>query len=189
MISISRNTAVAMLRIARALSPPERRGWVDAMRAEIDHVPAQEIGTFALGCVWAALRSRLVSPVFVEQLAVGLMVSGAIAWAMLNIRFASRMAADGLPMAELMGYGGAAFFLAGAVITARFGAIAVALLAPPLAMVMIFITIMILINEMGAPHTSFYLALIIEHLTMLGIGIFIAAKMRRRGLAGRAELR
>lgn len=52
--------SLLMIKLARAIMPPERRDWAAAMEAEFPHVTENRTG-FAAGCLWSALMANLVS--------------------------------------------------------------------------------------------------------------------------------
>jgi hypothetical protein len=49
--------ARAMLSLARGLMPPDRREWLDAMRAEMDYLPTGAT-RWSAGCLYAAFQER-----------------------------------------------------------------------------------------------------------------------------------
>lgn len=54
------NAAARMVSaLARWLLPPGRRGWGDAMRAEVDYLSGRDALRWASGCLYAALQERL----------------------------------------------------------------------------------------------------------------------------------
>jgi hypothetical protein len=58
MTSGSARLAHAVLRVAVALSPPERREWSRAMQAEMHHASDENALPFALGCLWTMAKAR-----------------------------------------------------------------------------------------------------------------------------------
>ena len=70
-----------LLGLALRIAPPERHEWFAAMAAEYEHVPTSAQGRFALGCLLAAGRERAISPQFVNAVARGLLIGGAMFWA------------------------------------------------------------------------------------------------------------
>lgn len=67
MNSLSRQIATELIRHCGALLPPERATWAMAMKAEVDALEDNDAMVFAIGCVWASLKERVVSMNFATQ--------------------------------------------------------------------------------------------------------------------------
>lgn len=52
--------ARCLFALARSLMPPARRDWWEAMRAETAYLPKHDATRWALGCLFAAFRERLM---------------------------------------------------------------------------------------------------------------------------------
>lgn len=163
------------LALALRIAPPERREWFAAMAAEYEHVPASARDRFALGCLLAAIRERVISPQFVNAAARCLLIGGAVVWAALNIRFAGRMSNAEALVPEALGYGMALIFTIGALATARYGYRAMIALAAPLMAVLALVAISIRIGIPQAPLSNLTIALVVEDLVVLALAIVIAS--------------
>ncbi|OYU78220.1 MAG: hypothetical protein CFE32_02585 [Alphaproteobacteria bacterium PA3] len=62
--------AAVIIRLARAIMPPERRNWADAMAHEFEALEADHLG-FALGCFWSAILSNALNATRTTQLVLG----------------------------------------------------------------------------------------------------------------------
>jgi hypothetical protein len=173
--------ARALLTLALKIAPGERQEWFAAMAAEYDHVPASARGRFALGCLFAAVRERVISPPFRNAAARGLLIGGAVFWAALNLRLAGRMSAADAALPEALGYGTALLFAIGALATARFGYRATIALAAPLIAVLAVAAAYLSLGSAPTPSSQLYLALLVEDMAVLAcaIGIAICAEARR----------
>ena len=140
-----------LLGLALRIAPAERREWFAAMATEFDHVPASARGRFALGCLLAAMRERVISPQFVNAASRGLLIGGAVFWAGLNVRFAGRMSHAEALVPEDLGYGTALIFATGAWVTARYGYRATIALAAPLMAVLALVAIFLRHGSAQAP--------------------------------------
>lgn len=65
---------------AARVMPPARRAWVEAMRAELAHIPAPLAATFALSCVRASYAQRIAETVTGGRLARWVLA----AWALMG---------------------------------------------------------------------------------------------------------
>ena len=137
-----------LLALALRIAPAERDGWFAAMAAEFDHAPGSARGRFALGCLLAAIRERVISPPFVNAAARGLLIGGAVFWAALNLRFSGRMSTAEALVPESLGYGTALIFTIGAFATARYGYRATIALAAPLMAVLALVAISLRIEAL-----------------------------------------
>lgn len=169
-----------LLALALRIAPAERHGWFAAMAAEFDHVPVSARGRFALGCLLAAIRERVISPPFVNAAARGLLIGGALFWAALNIRFAGRMSTAEALVPEALGYGAALIFTIGALATARYGYRATIALAAPLMAVLALVAVFLRIGIDQAPLSNLTIALMIEDLVVLAVAVAIAAFAARQ---------
>ncbi|MBA4046295.1 MAG: hypothetical protein C0472_13415 [Erythrobacter sp.] len=169
-----------LLALALRIAPAERHEWFAAMAAEFDHVPVSARGRFALGCLLAAIRERVISPQFVNAAARGLLIGGAVFWAGLNIRFAGRMSNAEALVPEVFGYGTALIFTIGALATARYGYRATIALAAPLMAVLALLAIFLRFGSAQAPPSNLTIALVVEDLVVLALAVAIAAFASRQ---------
>lgn len=174
-----------LLGMALRIAPAERHSWFAAMAAEFDHVPVSAQLRFALGCLLAAIRERVISPQFVNAAARGLLIGGALFWAGLNIRFAGRMSVADAGVPEALGYGTALVFGIGALATARFGYCATIGLAAPLFALLAIAAIALGLGRPPTPMSQLYLALVFEDLVMLAFAVMVAAAAATRNRSGR----
>lgn len=179
-MSLKRNSlARACVVLACKIAPPIRRSWFAAMAAEFDHVPEDARWRFVVGCLYAAVTERMISPAFLHEVARSVLVGGAMVWVALNIRFAGRMSVtDTLPL-EAFGYGMALLFVIGAIATARFGYRATISLAAPLIAVLTMAGTMIWLGGTPGPMSNLYLALIAEDLVILIFALALAGSAAR----------
>ena len=177
-----------LLALALTIAPAERREWFAAMAAEFDHVPVSARRRFALGCLLAAIRERVIAPPFVNAAARGLLIGGAVFWAGLNLRFAGRMSIAEALVPEALGYGAALIFALGALATARYGYRATIALAAPLIAVLVLAAAWLSFGSAPMPHSQLYLALLVEDIAVLACAIAIAtcANARRGARCGPA---
>lgn len=168
-----------LIALAFKIAPPERRSWFDAMVAELDHVPEAERMHFVAGCLLTACRERLGSPQFLQAAARNLLISGALLWAALNIRFAGRMSVSDAFVLEVYGYCMALLFLIGALATARFGYRATIGLAAPLVTVLTLTAAFVRLGNAPTPTSNIYLALIVENLVVLVFALVVAGTLSR----------
>ncbi len=179
MTSRRKSRARGLIALAIKIAPPERRGWFEAMAAELDHVPEAELSLFAAGSVLAAVRERIVSPRFLHGIARGVLIGGAMGWAVMNIRFAGRMSVTDALVLEAVGYSTALLFVVGALATARFGYRATISLATPLIAVLAAVAISIRLGSVPAPLADLYFALILEDLAVLMMALVVAVAASR----------
>lgn len=165
----------ALLALASKIAPRERHEWFAAMVAEFDHVPDSARGRFALGCLLAAIRERVISPQFVNVASRSMLIGGAVFWAGLNLRFAGRMSANEALLPEAIGYGTALIFTIGALATARYGCRATIALASPLMAVLALVAVSIRFGSAHAPLSNLTIALMVEDLVVLALAVLIAA--------------
>lgn len=165
--------------LALKIAPPERRAWFEAMAAELDHVPEAERLHFAAGCLFAAFRERLGSPLFLHTAARSLLIGGAMLWAALNIRFAGRMSVTDAFVLEAFAYCIALLFVIGALATAQFGYRATIGLAAPLITVLTGAATFIHLGHTPTPSSNLYLALVVEDLAVLVFALVVAGTAAR----------
>lgn len=163
-----------LVALALKIAPAGRKEWFAAMAAEFEHVPPSARRHFAMGCIIAAIRERVISPPFLDAAARRLLIGGAMLWAALNIRFAGRMADTDTVLLEAFGYGSAMLFVTGALATARFGYRATIALAAPLMALLAFTATIIRVGGVQTPMAKLYLALVVEDLAVLGFAVIIA---------------
>lgn len=169
-----------LVALALKIAPAERKEWFAAMVVEFAHVPVSAQRRFALGCLLAAIRERVIAPPFVNAAARGLLIGGALFWAGLNIRFAGRMSHAEAPVPEALGYGTALIFATGAWATARYGYRATIALAAPLMAMLVLVAIFFRIGIAQAPLSNLIIALMIEDLLVLAMAVAIAAFAARQ---------
>jgi hypothetical protein len=69
MSRLSRKLAESLLDHAARVMPPAHRGWVRAMRVELEHVPGPlAASAFALGCVRASYAQRIADMLTIARL-------------------------------------------------------------------------------------------------------------------------
>jgi hypothetical protein len=171
--------AQRLIALAYSMAPQGRRFWFEAMIAELDHVPEDERMHFAAGCFLTACRERLASPQFLQAAARNLLISGAMLWAALNIRFAGRMSVSDAVVLEAYGYCTALLFLIGAFATARFGNRATIALAAPLITALTATVAVIHLGSAPTATSNLYLALIVENLAVLVFALVVAGAAAR----------
>lgn len=176
-----------LLALALRIAPAERHEWFAAMAAEFDHVPASAQGRFALGCVLAAIRERVISQHFLDTAARRMLVAGAVFWATLNIRFAGRMSVADALVPEAFGYVAALLFLVGAFATARIGYRATIALALPLFGALAVVAMSLTVGSEQTPMSRLYLALVVENLSVLAFALVIAAVATRLTMTRRRQ--
>ncbi|WP_301750174.1 hypothetical protein [uncultured Erythrobacter sp.] len=168
-----------LIALAFKIAPPERKSWVEAMVAELDHVPEAKRMHFAAGCLVAAGRERLGSPQFFQAASRNVLIVCAMLWAALNIRFAGRMSVSDAFALEAYGYCTALLFLIGAVATARFGVRATISLIAPLILALTATAAFIRLGSAPTPTSHLYLALIVENLAVLVCALVVAGAAAR----------
>ncbi len=180
-----RRLATALAQMAVMMAPAERRTWVDAMRAEVEYLPDEAAPSFAIGCLWAAMRERATTAAFAVQAARWFLVLSAVAWSALNLRLAGRLSVAETSVPATFAYVSAAIYALGAVATATFGMRAtIALIGP----VLILAAVLAADTTLLLPHSSYtalYRALAIEHLSVLMIALLIALGVSRTAAANR----
>jgi hypothetical protein len=175
MLTDGRRHADALMRLALIAAPPERREWAEAMRAEIEHLPASSARAFALGCLWATLRTRAASPAFILQATRWVLVLGALGWSAGNLWLAGRLSGLGAAAPATVAYASAALYASGALLTALLGLRATVVLATPL---LVLVGLVALRTEALLPPSSFnplYRALALEQSSLLIVVLLIAA--------------
>lgn len=74
--------AERLLDHALKVMPPERRDWIRAMQAELDHIPDAPIAVlFALGGVWTSYGQWALRTLTLARLTRWALAIGALAWA------------------------------------------------------------------------------------------------------------
>jgi|GEM_PF-1578905 len=170
----ARRFADALAQAAVSASPPERREWAEAMRAEVDHLPDSDAAAFAAGCLWTAVRARVDSAGFVLGAARWGLVLAAILWAGLHLRLAGRMSAADAALPEALSYAAAAIYALGALATALFGLRVTAVLATPvLGLTAIYAAAAATLMPQS-PNRAFYQALAVEEVAVLLAALLIA---------------
>lgn len=175
----SRSRAQALLRLAIKVAPQERVHWIEAMAAELDHVPDASVQRFAIGCLTTAVRARIASPGFILASAHLTLVFGALGWAALNLWFAGRMSLADAAGPEMFGYSIAAAFAFGALATANFGFKAVLGLGAPLLAVLGLSALAIKLLLPYSAVNVLYFALIVEDIATLLLALGIAFSIPR----------
>ncbi|MGB3166939.1 MAG: hypothetical protein WBA68_09210 [Alteraurantiacibacter sp.] len=163
-----------LLSLAARLAPPARAEWFDAVRCEAEHLPESQRNRFALGCLVAALRSRVSSGDFIRMGARHLLVGGALGWAALNLWFAGRMSTGAEASPGWLAYSMATLFAFGAAATARFGLRATIGLGAPLALCVTLAVIVIRSLGETTPLATLHVALLVEDLFVLLVALAIA---------------
>ncbi|WP_379922693.1 hypothetical protein [Erythrobacter sp. R86502] len=169
-----KSRARGLIALAIKLAPSDRKIWFEAMAAEIHHVPDLQRTSFAAGCVVAAVRERLFSPLFVQSAARSILVMAAMGWAAMNIRFAGRMSVTAASGLEGFAYLMAFVFVVGAFATVRFGHRATIALAAPFMALLAVAAVTIRLGAASAPVSDLYVALIVEDLAILMAAVMMA---------------
>jgi hypothetical protein len=172
-MSLARRLAELSVRI----TPAERRDWAEAIRAELDHVPADRSLGFALGAVVAAVRLRGAHPPFVLAFARYGLAAAALVWAALHLRLGAKL--EGLP--STLSYAMSAVFAVGGLITAAAGLRLTALLASPLLLLVGVYTAGTVAFLPQSPNRAFYVALAVEEVFVLLMALLIAVAARSYG--------
>jgi hypothetical protein len=170
----SRLRARSLLRFAAKIAPSERRVWFDAMIVEMDHMPDNALLGFALGGFSTAIRERIASPSFILASARWLLVGGAMVWAAMHLWFAERIALEGASSLKFFTYCVAVIFIAGGIVTARFGLKVAAIFATPLIFLYGIAAAGINMLLPDTQETTLYLALIAEDISVLLVATLIA---------------
>ena len=174
MTSGSTRMAHAVLRVAVALSPPERREWSRAMQAEMHHASDENALPFALGCLWTMAKARATTQTTILNAVRWTLVLCAVAWSVLHIRLAGQLSASGATTPSMFAYFAAAAIAMGAFFTAVRGLRAAVLLATPVIVLSGFVAIGIdhLLPPQAFAH--FYRAIAIEYVVILLLAMMIA---------------
>ena len=163
-----------VLRLMVAVSPREQREWCKAMQAEALHVSPDNALSFALGCLWSMILARGTSSGALLNSARWTLVVGAVAWSVLHIRLAGRLADSGANAPSTLAYVAAAAIAVGAFFTATRGLRAAVILATPVIVLAGFVAIGI---DQFLPQSSFahfYRAIAIEYVVILLVAMLIA---------------
>lgn len=164
----------AIMATAVKIAPPDRHIWAQAMMVELEHVPDSEAVTFALGCMGAMARARVVTTSFILGAAQWVLVIGAAIWSALNLWLAGRLSQADAAAPAMFAYSGAALFAAGSLVTAWLGTRATIRLAAPLLIVAMLFVISAEFIMPPTPHQNFYRALVIEDAFMLLMALAVA---------------
>lgn len=171
--------AHAVLRLAVAASPRERREWSRAMQAEALYASSDKALSFALGCLWAMVQARVTASSALLNAARWTLVVGAVAWSALHIRLAVQLSASGASTPSILANVAAAAIALGAFLTAAKGLRAAFILAAPVAVLSGLVAIGI--DEL-LPRSSFvhfYRAIAIEYVVILLVAMLIAIGVPR----------
>jgi hypothetical protein len=98
---VSRFAERTAIRLARIVAGPERRQWVDAIEAELDHLPARRLD-WALGSLIAATKDRAARERTYALALVALPTAALATLAFLLVLRAMIARATGLGMMEIM---------------------------------------------------------------------------------------
>lgn len=174
MTSGSTYIAHAVLRVAVALSPPERREWSRAMQAEMHHASDENALPFALGCLWTMAKARATTQTSILNAARWTLVLCAVAWSILHIRLAGQLSASGANTPSMLAYFAATAIAVGAFFTATRGLHAAVILATPVIVLAGFVAVGIdqILHRSSFVH--FYRAIAIEYVVILLVAILIA---------------
>lgn len=168
------------------LAPAPRRGWAEAIRAELEHVPPDRALGFAAGGLWAAIRFRAADPGSVEAAARHGLAAAGLVWAAMALRLGLEMQARGAILGAAMLFATAGVFGLGGLATAAAGLRATVLLgAPALAVAGAYAAGAGALLT-GSPHRAFYQALAVEDFAALLLAVTVAAAARRYGRRARA---
>ena len=179
MTDIRGRVAHAVLRLAAALSPPDRREWHRAMQAELQYLPVNTALAFGFGCLWAMAKARATASSTILNVARWALVLGALAWSALHVRLAGQLSVAGATTPSMLAYFAAAVIALGAVLTAAKGLrIAVIMGAPVIvAACLVAIGAEDLVPRSTAAH--FYRAIAVEYVGILLMAMLIAAGVPR----------
>lgn len=204
-VSPVRGMAAWLISSSNRLAPEARRSWVEAMRAELDHIdgsPAQ-LG-FAVGCAWTALLLAMTSLPSALRLSRAAVAFGLTAVAVLGFAGSTagllRTLAAGHPVAVIptaLLYTLVLAYAGGGVVIRRWGGAALAAMAGVLFAA--HATSLALLSGHGAGGTqpgtplSFYRALSLEGAGMWGLllttGLVLAVLEHRQRQAQRSSPR
>lgn len=169
----------AVLRLAVALSPPDRKEWSRAMQAEMIYASDDKALPFAFGCLWAMAGARVAASRTILNAAHWTLVLGAIAWSALHVRLAGQLSAVGAAVPSTLAYLAAVAIALGALLTAAKGLRAAIILAVPV----IFLAALVAIgaDELlpESTFTRFYRAIAIEYVVILLVAMMIATGVPR----------
>jgi hypothetical protein len=167
--------------LASAIAPRERAGWIAAMIAEADHIPPDRRARFAVGCAVAAIHARVAAPQFARDTLHALLVTGGLAWAALNIRFAGLPVAAEHPGMPSFGFAMAVMFAVGVLAAIRRGPSAVIVLAGAAVLIAGAALLAIKFTLPATPENALWFALLAEDLTVLLVAVITAAAVIRLG--------
>lgn len=179
MTIISVRIARVVLRLAVALSTPDRRDWSRAMQAEALHAPKGNCLPFALGCLSAIVRARATTNLAVVNAARTTLVFGAVGWSALHIRLAGQLSASGAATPSTLAYFAATAIALGAILTAVKGLRAAVILAALFVVLAGIVAICMDQLLPRSPFTHFYRAIAIEYVVILLVAIVIAIGVPR----------
>lgn len=166
--------------LALKITPGSRRGWAQAMRAEVAHGPARQDLAFAAGGLLMAVRFRAAHGPSVLATARYGLAAAALVWAGLHLRLAGGMGEEA-SLPRLLETVTATLFGVGGVLTALFGLRATVLLgAPLLALVGVYAAGAGLLMP-DSPNRDWYLALAVEDFAALLLAVTLAVAARRYG--------
>ena len=179
----------AIMKVALIATPSEQREWVEAMRAEVAHLPESAAQAFALGCLWATIRARAESPGFILPATQWALVLGAIGWSAANLWLANRLSGSGATSPATFVYASAAIYGLGALLTALRGLRVTAVLVTPMLILVGLVAAGVGIVLPPSPYNSLYQALALEQFILLAIVLLIANGVPRWAAKQRGSLR
>ena len=174
-----RRRTEAIMKIALIVAPLERREWLEAMRAEVAHLPGSAAQAFALGCLWATVRARAESPGFILPATQWVLVLGAMGWSAANLWLANRLSGSGATSPATFAYASAVIYGLGALLTALRGLRVTAVLVTPMLILVGLVTAGVGILLPPSPYNSLYQALALEQFVLLAIVLLIASGVPR----------
>jgi hypothetical protein len=179
MINGSIRIARVVLRLAVALSPPEKREWAQAMEAEMLHASDDNALPFAFGCLWAMARARAATGSAILSAARWALVLGAFTWSAVHIRLAGLLSGAGATTPSTLAYFASAAIALGAFLTAARGLRTAVILAVPVIALAVFVAIGADALLPRSPFVHFYRAIAIEYVVILLVATLIATGVPR----------
>ncbi len=165
--------------LAVRIAPADRKTWAEALGAELEHVERADTISFAAGGVLLAVRLRLADPGFVLGASRYGLAAGALVWAALHLRLASRLDGIDPSLSALPTYVAAGVFGVGGVVTALAGLRFTCLLGLPTLAAAATYTVAAGLLTGQSPNSALYQALAVEDLLSLALAVGIAAAARR----------
>lgn len=167
-----RRVAIALIDGCTVLIPREHKEWADAMRAELEAADADgEALSFALGCLWASVKERVLRIEFAAKvLRIGI-PAGLSVLALLAAYLSGRHAEGAPETASVFGVSSAIFAMA-ATLFLTYGTIALARIAG--ALVPVYLALFVFAQFYGKPIADFASLSLYRALALEGVAIWSA---------------